>query len=618
VGSAQAITWDDHKSRNIVRSITWNDKKGRVVGAMLVAFAGTLSASTVNVALHPAPHLLSVIVRAQSGEQDAAAHLVTNVGGTVVSRIGLIDGLVASVPAESLSTLATSPSVADVTSDTHLQLLGTAYGPTTDVDSLYNVEGMDGARAYWNAGYTGQGVDVALIDSGVAQVNGLTTPGKVVNGPDLSFESQNSSLRHVDTFGHGTHMAGIIAGRDDALSSVSSNDSTHFLGMAPGAHIVSLKVADAHGQTDVSQMLAAIDWVVQHRTDNGLNIRVLNLSFGTDSGQSYQLDPLAFAAEQAWKHGIVVVVSAGNSGNRSNRLDDPAVDPYVIAVAADDTNSTTNVGAHSPATFTSRGDGTRNPDLSAPGVHIASLRAPSSSIDEQFGGIADVATRFFRGSGTSQAAAIVSGAAALVISQRPSITPDQLKALLVSKARSIRGNTKLSGKGELNLASVLNAATPHAAQAWSAATGRGTLEGARGSDHVVNAYGAQLNGERDIFGNALNTSQLAGAEQNQSAWSRGFFNGAKWAGEDWSGSSWTGASWSGSRWPRDWSGRAWSSGSWSTGSWSDCSWSTGSWSTGSWSTGSWSTGSWSTGSWSTGSWSTGSWSTGSWSAESWS
>src|ERR1700686_4358755 len=130
------------------------------------------------------------------------------------------------------------------------------------------------------------------MDSGVAPRNGLKTPGKAVNGPDLSFESQVPSLQYLDTCGHGTHMAGIIAGRDSSVTSVSSNDTTHFLGMAPDAQFVSLKVADARGQTDVSQVLAAIDWVVQHQNDPGMNIRVLNISYAAISNKKYVLDPL--------------------------------------------------------------------------------------------------------------------------------------------------------------------------------------------------------------------------------------------------------------------------------------------------------------------------------------
>ena len=198
-----------------------------------------------------------------------------------------------------------------------------------------------GAQAWWAAGYTGKGVDVALIDSGVAPVEGLDAPGKVINGPDLSLESQAPNLANLDTFGHGTFMAGLIAA--DAPDRADAGPD-HYRGMAPDARIVSVKVATADGGTDVSQVIAAIDWVVQHRNDNGMNIRVLNLSYGTNSSQWYGVDPLAFAVEQAWDAGIVVVAAAGNSGYQgkgsSPALANPAFDKRIIAVGASDSMGT--------------------------------------------------------------------------------------------------------------------------------------------------------------------------------------------------------------------------------------------------------------------------------------
>jgi serine protease AprX len=584
-----------------VHGISWDDRKRRTVSAMATAVAVLLSAGALTTSAHASPHLVSVIVRALPGQGAAADQQVTSLGGHIQQHISLINAVVAEVPADAVPELDASTAVAQVTLNAPVQLLGASYGlpsvpynAATDVNSMYNVEQMDGAHAYWNAGYTGQGVGVALIDSGVSPVDGLTTPGKVVNGPDLSFESQVPSLQYLDTFGHGTHMAGIIAGRDSAVTSVSSSDTTHFLGMAPDAQIVNVKVADALGQTDVSQVLAAIDWVVQHQNDNGMNIGVLNLSYGTDSSQSYVLDPLAYAAEQAWLHGIVVVVAAGNQGNNSNGLDDPAIDPYVIAVGAANTNNTTMVKFHSPAGFTSEGDGTRNPDLSAPGVHVVSLRDPGSFIDDQFGATASVSNRFFLGSGSSQAAAVVSGAAALLLSQRPGLTPDQVKALLDTHTHYMSGPTSLKGSGELNLSAVLNAPTPNVTQTWPTSSGTGSLEASRGSQHVVDANGSALSGEQDIFGNAVSTSALASSEANASAWDGGTFNGSSWSGSSWSGSSWSGASWSGA----SWSGSSWSGSSWSGASWSGASWSGSSWSGASWSGASWSGSSWSEDDWS--------------------
>ena len=219
-------------------------------------------------------------------------------------------------------------------------------GATTPPTTLTQVEQAIGATQLHATGIDGSGVGIAVIDSGVVPVQGLNGSGKVINGPDLSFESQSAGTRYLDTYGHGTHMAGIIAGSDGPGGS--------FQGVAPGAHLVVLKVATYAGLDDVSQMLAAIDWVVQHRNDPGMNIRVLNLSFGTQSLQSYQVDPIAFAVENAWRHGIVTVVSGGNDGTSFESLRDPGVDPYVLSVGAADLHATNLLGCTTVAPFSSR------------------------------------------------------------------------------------------------------------------------------------------------------------------------------------------------------------------------------------------------------------------------
>jgi serine protease AprX len=588
---AYAISWDDAKTRRVVRAVLL-----MFLAALLVEAAGSLARAF--------PTFESVIVRSVPGEMSTASQLVTNAGGHVTGQIGLIDGVVANVPTTAVASIASNPAIIEVTPNVSGHLDSSSFNATGDVDSMYSVEQMDGARAYWEAGYTGQGVGVALIDSGVAPVNGLSASGKVINGPDLSFASHDSGLQYLDAYGHGTFMAGIIAGRDNNVGTVNPNDTSDFMGMAPNSTIVNIKVADALGETDVSQVIAAIDWVVQHRNDGGMNIRVLNLSFGTDSTQSYALDPLAYATEQAWKHGIIVVVSAGNGGPNTATLADPAVDPYVIAVGAADTNGSTSVSNDSPASFTSTGNGQRNPDLAAPGVHVVSLRDPGSYIDNLFGGTATVASRFFTGSGTSEAAAMVSGAAALIVSQHTSISPDQVKSLLTGTAASMHGPTNRRGSGELNLASALNASVSQSVQNFTDSTGTGSLEGSRSGDSVFDQDGNVLAGERDIFGNNVNTPALASAEANGRAWRGGMFNGSSWSGHGWYGSSWSGSSWSGS----SWSGSSWSGSSWSDSSWSGSSWSSFGWDGSSWSGSSWSSGSWSGSSWSGSSWSTDIWS----------
>ena len=447
------------------------------------------------------------------------------------------------------------------------------------------------------AALTGAGVGVALIDSGVNPVPGLASAGKVVNGPDLSFESQSSNLRYLDTYGHGTHMAGIIAGADAA-----SAGTRGFRGVAPGAHLINLKVAAADGAADVSQVIAAIDWVVEHRSDKGLNIRVLNLSYGTASPQSSAVDPLAYAVEQAWAAGIVVVVAGGNDGFTADRLTMPAADPDVIAVGAADARGTDSRTDDTVADFSNRGNAARHADVLAPGRSIVSLRSPGSYIDRTYPGArlsatADPEQRFVRGSGTSQAAAVVSGSVALLLQQRPNLKPDQVKQLLMSTADPIAGgDAYAAGAGQINVARAAATRTRSTAtQVNVAATGLGSLEAARGGAYVYDSVtGTPLTGERDIFGRAWAPATWAAASAKQQVWVGGTWNGTSWAGDTWGAPVAGAATWA----PLTWSGRSWSGVSWSGRSWSGATWTGRSWSGDTWSGRSWSGRSWSAAGWS--------------------
>jgi len=547
----------------------------------------------------PAP-LVAVIVEELPGAGDAPERLVARLGGHVQQQLPIINGFRASVPEAGLEWFSTSNGVARVTRDSQLQLQGggwEAYNPFSTNGSMFTIAtDITGADAMWSAGYTGEGVTVALIDSGVVPVNGLTRSGKVINGLDISFESQAANLRYLDTYGHGTHMAGIIAGKDDgAAAVVTRGDANNFLGMAPDASILNVKVADSNGAVDVSQVIAAIAWVVQHRDDNGMNVRVLNLSFGTNGTQAARLDPLAQAVEVAWKNGIVVVVAAGNDGN-SHPLRNPALDPFVIAVGASDNGGNSNTQNDTILSFSNCGTDSRHVDLVAPGKSVISIKSPGSTAD--LGNpLSSLGTRFMAGSGTSQGAAVVSGAVALLIEQRPSITADQVKELLTNTAASIPGaSSNCQGAGLIDLAEARTAATPTASasiQNYQSSTGKGSLEAARGSAHVTDNDVA-LTGENDIFGAAYHTAQMASAIAAGNSWSGGTWNGNSWSGNSWSGNSWSGNSWSGNSWSgNSWSGNSWSSHTWSGNTWSGNTWSGNTWSGATWSGNTWSGNTWS-------------------------
>ena len=414
----------------------------------------------------------------------------------------------------------------------------------------------------YKKGYRGQGIDVALIDSGVAPVPGLDQPGKVLYGPDLSLEASLPNLANLDTYGHGTHLAGIIAG----------DDGDQVGGIAPDSRIVSLKIAGADGATHIEQVIAAIDWVVEHRNDNGLNIRVLNLSLGLPGVPSSADDPLSAAVERAWNAGIVVVAAVGNGGNDAGGIDSPAISPYVLAVGAHESYDSS--GAQDwIAPWSSGGNATRHADVVAPGRSILSFRVPGSMLDQMYPN-AVVEDRYFLGSGTSQAAAVVSGFSAALLSRDPSLTPDQVKYLFMAEAKDLKDTASyIDGEGKIlpkEVARSLKDKEKALVQQWVP---------------------------------ALSDPSSGMAAPSGTSWSGGGWSGTSWSGGTWSGTSWSGTSWSGTSWSgTSWSGTSWSGTSWSGTSWSDAEWSGTSWSGTSWSGTSWSGTSWS-GFWSAVDWS---------------
>jgi serine protease AprX len=251
------------------------------------------------------------------------------------------------------------------------------------------------------------------------------------------------------------------------------------------------------------------------------------------------------------------------------------------------------------ASFSSSGvvgsGGTKNPDLVAPGRSVISLAVPGSFIDQTYGAAGAVTGGYLRGSGTSQATAVMSGAAALVLQQHPTWTNNQVKALLTTTARTLTAGTltpAAQGKGTLDLTKALSVTSVAADYSYTNSTGTGTLESARGTAHLVD-NGVVLNGERDIFGDAVSTATLASRRTAGTAWTGGTWNGRMWSGSSFSGSNWTATTWSG----RMWSGRMWSSEVWSGRMWSGRMWSAGTWTGRMWSGDGWSGNTWSSAGW---------------------
>ena len=530
----------------------------------------------------------SYLVRAESGHLGALTDDLGARGIAVRQRLQIIDTAVAQLSSAQATALQADPLVASVTPDAKVSLASSSYDAASDANSAYGAAELLGVHSAWDGGATGDGIGVALIDSGVSPVSGLATDGQVVYGPDLSFEAGRANTRNLDTYGHGTAMAGLIVAHDPSAAA-DSTDPSNYQGMAPGAHVVSIKVADALGRADISQVIAGIDWAVQHADDPGLNIRVLNLSFGTDSEQSYVLDPLAFAAEVAWRQGIVVVVSSGNGGGSTMAM--PAADPFLIAVGALDTKDTPSTRDDSIASFTSKGDGSRGLDLVAPGVKLQSLRVPGSYVDTlvRAKGSPGIDNRFFRGSGTSQAAAVTSGLVALLLEQRPQLTPDQVKALLRGSGSPV-GNGARRSWSPVRVPHVDDAMASYVGrsrQRFPAANGTGSLSASRGSMELTKD-GQKLAGEVDVFGNPVDTSALAASEAGAGSWAGDVWNGASWAGASWAGASWASDNWQGASWTgAGWAGAGWAGAGWAGAGWAGAGWAGAGWAGAGWAGAGW-------------------------------
>ena len=341
----------------------------------------------------------------------------------------------------------------------------------------------------------------------------------------------------------------------------------------------------------MSQVIAAVDWVVAHRNDNGPNIKVIALAYGTDSVQSPSVDPLAFAVEQAWKAGITVVVAGGNDGRDTMLLANPAQSPYVVAVGAADTQGTLVDDDDTVPLWASRGTNQRHVDVVAPGVSVIGARVPNGYADER-NPTARVGARFAKASGTSQAAAVVAGEVALLLQAKPTFTPDQVKDQLSSTAYAFPSdNAKYRGNGTTKVNAARKQKTKklkHSRQPkrlWS--TGMGSLEAARGSSHVYDGV-SDLRGEVDIFGNAWDPATWTRASSTGTAWLDGRWLGATWSGDGWQARTWRGVTWTAGTWSArtwrdsEWSARTWRDGSWTLEGWSARTWRDETWSARTW------------------------------------
>jgi serine protease AprX len=387
----------------------------------------------------------SVIVSGTQAEVDA---LAARHGAAVKKR--LRSGAVLTVKAGTLSDVANDPAVDHLSSN---------HAVFTQMDITNQTIGADqvhaGLAAAGVPGLTGKGVGVAVIDSGVWPVPELN--GRIVASVDFT----DDKGRGLDQHGHGTHVAGIIA-----ASGVGANDDTR--GVAPGAHIISLKVLDAQGRGYVGDVIEAIDWAIANR--ERFNIRVMNLSLGGPVLQSWRLDPLCQAVERAYRSGIVVIASAGNFGRDQAGLQIaggvtvPGNSPFVITVGASSTKRTPGRHDDTIATYSSWGptliDRLPKPEIVAPGSRVRGLLAPGSTLGAEHPELVTRSAGSVRVdlSGTSMAAAAVAGAAALML--QAEVSQFAIRPVLQASAQPLSGERLIAqGAGGLDLVAATNLIT---------------------------------------------------------------------------------------------------------------------------------------------------------------
>jgi serine protease AprX len=426
------------------------------VGGSLALLAGISMAKTAGTDVNVAKALqvtrsgkYSVIAKTTRPLTRNDKRAIAKLGGHVYRDLSLIDSVAIELPANKLSRLANLPFVAHLSEDLGVE----KHDAFTVNDSL-------ASTAWTQYGVSGSGVGVAVLDSGVRTSAEFTDTTNNRNrlSAKVNFAAGATT---ADQCGHGTHVAGIVGG--NGANSSGTGFFYTFTGVAKRADVISVRVLDGQGAGTVSNVVAGINWVITNKST--YKIKVMNLSLGHPVGESYKTDPLCQAVEKAWKAGIVVVCSAGNTGRANataaagfdnggygtayGSVQSPGNDPYVITVGAMKAGSTRV--ADQVATYSSRGpsrlDYIVKPDIVAPGNKVVSVLANNTYLERAFGSSnalpwstyyngsrPGTSANYFVMSGTSMAAPVVSGAVAMILEKYPSLTPDTVKARLMSSA----------------------------------------------------------------------------------------------------------------------------------------------------------------------------------------
>ena len=568
----------DANRRRTRRSVAWSHRKPkRGLLALTVVCLGVAAVSSTESGT-PTAHQFTGAAHqfiVQGGSSAVAAAEVAAAHGVTLSDLPIVHGVVAKLTAGEASVvrgdgLRVSPNLQVMVEGTGLPAGSHPSGVFTSVT---------GAKSMWANGINGSGVTVAVLDTGI-DANLPDLASRVVDGVNLA-NPRNPNGWATDTYGHGTFVAGLIA------SNGQSSGGT-YSGVAPGADLVSLKVAGSSGLTNESTVIEGVSWAIANQASDG--IQVLNLSLGVEPTSPSALDPLDQAVEAAWNAGIVVVTSAGNAGPDNGSITSPGNDPLVITAGAMDDGAADVAATFSVPSFSSVGptsiDGWFKPDLVAPGRSVVSVMPPNSTISYE-NPQARIGRYNFVGSGTSFSAAIVSGLVALLLQANPGLTPDQVKAaLLYGASPGPVGSPLVDGHGVADVmtanadagnvfldqgpAAAAESTSPGATVSLSSTWAASTWNPANWSGPAWDAspFGASL-----PTSSALTATASAGLSWLGAAWNGAAWNGAAWNAQTWEGAAWNGAAWNGAAWNgAAWNGAAWNGAAWNGAAWNDETW----------------------------------------------
>lgn len=393
------------------------------VGAGILGWSFVQNSISHNAVSH---HLVSdkqqsYIIQAESAE--AAAAIVARHGGVVTSFLPVVNGVGALLTAETAVQLSQEAGIVRLTPNYNVEVAGNPNQPTADYAEVV------AANQVWATGNTGQGVTIAVLDSGAEYGFNSLKKNTAMNHRILAWQDfVGEQAAPVDLHGHGSHVAGIIAGSD-------TGPDGQWNGIAPDTNLVVGRVLNDQGLGTYEGVIAGIQWVIDHKSS--YNIRILNLSLVGQAQVPYWADPLNQAVMQAWAEGIVVVAAAGNGGPEPMTVGVPGNNPYVITVGAfTDAYTPDDWGDDYLTPFSAAGptlDGFAKPDVVAPGAHMVARVNKHSYLSQTY---ADnqLKHEYFSMAGTSQATAVVSGIIALMLSHDPALTPDQVKYRLMHSA----------------------------------------------------------------------------------------------------------------------------------------------------------------------------------------